>query len=103
MISYEALPAPCMRAVQTPRRHPGDDAGGRGEEEFVTALIHGAEGLVVHHLRLAGEVGEVGDAAVAAGEDIGVGVAVLRAFGEVVRGPVVVYDLPVFFGHHALD
>src|ERR1700722_15620605 len=81
--------------------HPGDDAGGGVEELGVAALVHGAEGLVVGELGLADEVGEVGDGAVAAGDDAGVFVAFGGSLGEVVLGPGVGDGVPVFAGGHA--
>ena len=74
--------------------HPGDDGRGGMEELRVAAFVHGAEGLVVRQLRLAHKVGEVGDRAVAAGDDAGIDVAVLVALGQVVLGPVVVDRSP---------
>ena len=67
------------------------------EELGVAAFIHGAIGLVVHQLRLADEVGEVADLAVAIFKLARVLVAPLRALGEVVLGPVVGDGLPIFF------
>ena len=55
--------------------HPGDDGGGGMEQLRVAALVHGAVGLVVHQLRLADEVGEVAELAVARGDFTGVVVA----------------------------
>ena len=83
--------------------HPGDDGGSGMEELGVAAFVHGAIGLVVHQLRLADEVGEVADLAVAVFELTFVFIAPLRALGEVVFGPIVGDGLPVFFGHHAVD
>ena len=69
----------------------------------VAALVHGAVGLVVHHLRLADKVGEVADFAVAGGEFGGIILRAGVAAGEVVLGPVVVDGLPVFLRHHAVN
>ena len=49
------------------------------EELRIAPLVHGAEGLVVGQLRLAHEVGEVGDLAIAAGEDGRVSIAAVDA------------------------
>ena len=70
--------------------HPCDDAGGRVEELRVAAFIHGAEGLKVCQLSLADKVGEVGDSAVAAGNDSRVLIAALCSARQIMLGPIVV-------------
>ncbi len=52
--------------------HPGEDAGAGVEELCEAGFVHGAEGFVVGELRLADEIGEVGDGAVTLGDDVGI-------------------------------
>ncbi len=83
--------------------HPGDDGRCGMEEQGVAAFVHGAIGLIVHELGLAYEVGEIGDFAVAGGDDAGVFTALDCAIGEVVLGPGVGDHLPIFFVEHSMD
>ena len=83
--------------------HPGND-GRVGVEHFgVPALVHGAIGLVICHLRFAHKVGHVAECAVAGGNLGGVVLRARVAAGKVVLGPVVVDAVPIFLWHHAVD
>jgi hypothetical protein len=73
------------------------------EQLRVAAFVHGAVGLVVHQLRLAHKVGQVGDLSVARGEFRDTCVAGVAPFGQVVLGPVVVDAFPIFLRHHAVN